>query len=142
MYPIVRNLHSITAYLLVASTIFVILLSIIQSLRRKPFQKSHLKYALICMTLSHIQLIIGIALYFLSPLGFRSISKMGMKISYTRLYFLEHPMMMIIGIILLTIGYSRAKRLRKDSKRYNTLIVFYLIGLIMILSRIPWQAWP
>jgi hypothetical protein len=49
---------------------------------------------------------------------------------------------MLIGIILITVGYIKAKKPGDDARRFRTVIIFYGLGLILILSRIPWQVWP
>lgn len=65
-----------------------------------------------------------------------------MSDSYLRLYTIEHPLMMLLGVIVITIGHGRMKRQPNDARKNTTLFIFYLIGLLLILSRIPWAAWP
>jgi len=64
-----------------------------------------------------------------------------MKDSGLRLYFLEHPLMMIIAIVLITMGYSKAKKIADAKKANQTVMIFYILGLLLILSRIPWSTW-
>ena len=49
---------------------------------------------------------------------------------------------MIIGVILISVGYIKAKKPGDDIRRYRTIVIFYLLGLGAILLRIPWQDWP
>ena len=65
-----------------------------------------------------------------------------MSHSLLRLYSLEHPVMMILAVVVITIGFARAKRLDTPKKQFRSIWVFYLIGLVFILSRIPWAVWP
>ena len=62
--------------------------------------------------------------------------------SMARLYMLEHPLTMIIAIILITVGYSKAKKKGDNATRYKTILIYYGLGLFLILLRIPWSAWP
>jgi len=62
-----------------------------------------------------------------------------MKDSAVRMRLIEHPLMMIIGIILITVGKSRTKRIVDDVKKHKNIAFLYTIGLVLILSRIP--AW-
>jgi len=48
---------------------------------------------------------------------------------------------MIIAIVLITIGYSKAKKIENAKKANQTVVIFYIIGLILILARIPWSTW-
>jgi NADH:ubiquinone oxidoreductase subunit 2 (subunit N) len=142
MYTGFKHLHSTLAYILLAALVFSILYTLFTYLNKKPFTEGNRKMALIGLISAHLQLVVGLVLYFVSPLGLSNASGAAMKDSTSRLYFLEHPLMMIIGIVLITVGYSRAKRLKEDKKRYMSILIFYTLGLVLILSRIPWQVWP
>ena len=56
-----------------------------------------------------------------------------------RLYLLEHPLTMVIALVLLTVGYSRAKRTVGTGKSFKSIAVFHGIALLLILVRIPWR---
>lgn len=145
MYTGFRHLHSYFAYLLLAVLIFSIVYVIVQMVKNKPFTESVRKVSLAGLIASHLQLLIGLVLYFISPRGISAFSGEMSEVmgdSLTRLYALEHPLTMIIAIVLITIGYSRAKKPGDDVRRFKTLLLFYILGLILMLSRIPWDAWP
>ncbi len=95
------------------------------------------KLALFALISVHLQLIIGLVLYlWLSPLVSFAGDVMGNSV--TRFYTVEHLLGMIIGIALVTIGYSKAKRQAELNKGWKTIGTFYLIGLLVILVSIPW----
>jgi NADH:ubiquinone oxidoreductase subunit 2 (subunit N) len=142
MYTGVKHLHSMLAYVLLAGLVFAILYTLFAYLNKKPFTEGNRKVALIGLICAHLQLLAGLVLYFVSPLGVSNASGAAMKDPASRLYFLEHPLMMIIAIVLITVGYSRAKRLTVDKSRYMSILIFFTLGLLFILSRIPWQVWP
>jgi multisubunit Na+/H+ antiporter MnhB subunit len=50
-------------------------------------------------------------------------------------------MINVIAVALITIGYSRAKKLEESRNRFRSIYMFYGIAFILILSRIPWNAW-
>jgi hypothetical protein len=50
----------------------------------------------------------------------------------------EHILVMLIAIALVTIGYIKAKKATDPRKRNNKILVFFFIALILFLSRIPW----
>lgn len=85
---------------------------------------------------THLQLLLGLILYFISPkVIFESSS---MKDSLLRFFLVEHIGLMVIAVALITIGYFRAKQKTDDLKRYKTLLIYYSIALLVILSAIPW----
>lgn len=142
MYIGFKHLHSTFAYVLLAALIFSVIYVLIAYVQKKPFTDKVRKFALIGLISAHIQFLVGLLLYVFSPLGLSNFSGAAMKDSLSRLYILEHPLMMLIAIVLITIGYSRAKRLKADNARYRSILIFYGLGLIFILSRIPWTVWP
>jgi hypothetical protein len=84
-------------------------------------------------------LLVGLILYFLSPLGFASLGQMADK--NLRLTSLEHPLINLIAITLITIGWMKHKKLTTSEAKFKTFSVFYGLGLVLILSRIPWSLW-
>lgn len=141
MYYLVKNLHSILAYIVLAALIITVLYVLNAWLKNSKFTTGVKKLALSVLIASHVQFLIGLIAYFISPLGFANASKETMGNSVGRLYMLEHPLMMFLAIIFITIGYSKAKRTADDKKKLKTITIFYTIGLVLILSRIPWQTW-
>jgi hypothetical protein len=95
------------------------------------------KLALFGLISVHVQLILGLVLYlFLSPMVSFEGGVMGDSVG--RFYTVEHLIGMILGIVLVTVGYSKAKRQAGINKGWKTVGVFYLIGLLVILASIPW----
>jgi hypothetical protein len=140
MYTGIKHFHSGLAYLLLAALVVAVIYAIVS--RKKPFTAGSRKIALMGLICTHLQFVLGIVLYFLSPLGASNFSGEAMKEKISRLYIVEHPLTMLIAIVLVTIGYSRIKRLDSDSRKYSSMIVFYGIGLLLMLSVIPWKVWP
>lgn len=142
MYTGLQHLHSGIAYLALFALIFVIIYALIGALSGREFTEKDRKIALIAFILSHIQLLVGLILYFVSPLGFSLLSGGGaMSDPAARLTAVEHPLINIVAIVLITIGYSRAKKLNNPKARFRSVYMMYAVGLILILSRIPWTAW-
>jgi hypothetical protein len=94
------------------------------------------KVSLFALIFTHIQLVLGLVLYFTSP--YVQFGAGVMKDAQLRFYTVEHIAMMLIAITLITIGYSRAKRKASPSESGKATFIFYLIGLILILVSIPW----
>jgi len=142
MYTGIQHLHSGLAYLVLIALIIVIVLMLIGSLSGKEFTEKDRKIALIAFILSHVQLLVGLILYFLSPIGLSLLQGGGaMSDPIARLTALEHPLINIIAIAVITIGYSRAKKLSTSKAKFRSIYMMYAIGLVLILSRIPWGNW-
>jgi hypothetical protein len=94
------------------------------------------KLPLLGLIFTHVQLILGLVLYFISPKV--QFTAGVMKDPILRFYTVEHLSLMLIAIALITVGYSRAKRQAPAAQGHKTIFTFYLIGLILILVSIPW----
>lgn len=142
MYIVFQQLHSYLAWVFLLILIYIIAAAILLMIRKKPFSETFRKSALAGFIISHLQLIIGILLYVVSPFGFFSFSGEAMSDSVMRLYLVEHPLTMIIGIVFISFGYIKAKKPGDDVRRFRTIILFYTAGLLFFLIRIPWHTWP
>jgi hypothetical protein len=141
MYQILKASHSHFAWLVLLALVLIVALAVMAFFSKKPWQSTQIKWALIGLILSHIQLLVGLALYFTSPNGISNLSGETMKDSFARLLAVEHPFINILAIILITVGYSKAKKTMGTIGATKSIAVFYGIGLLLILSRIPWQVW-
>jgi hypothetical protein len=103
------------------------------------FFEKDIKLALVVMILAHIQLLIGFALYFING-HFRNFDQMDIPV--IRFFAVEHMMGMLLAIILITIGYGKAKRGKSDVVKTRAIKVYYGIALIIILASIPWPFRP
>jgi hypothetical protein len=92
------------------------------------------------MILVDLQLLLGLILFAVSPTIQGALADPGaaMKNSAVRLLFVEHPFTMIVGVVLVHIGYALAKRGTVDAKRHRNAGLLTLAALLVILARIPW----
>lgn len=141
MYSIFKHAHSGFAYLALIMIFISFLFALSRYFEKKSFNKAHKMLFLITLILSHTQMLLGIFLYMKSPLGMRLISKLNMSDSIQRFYAIEHPFAMLIGLALITIGYSRSKKVNGDQKKFLQIMAGYGIGFLIIIARIPWGAW-
>ena len=144
MYSLLKNVHSYWAYLILLVLILSILNAIVGKIKGKDFESKDLRLALFGLIFSHIQLLIGLILYFVSP-WFDQWGNLGMggvmKDAQTRLYLVEHPFTNILAIVLITMGWSLHKRQSDPGKKFLRIALFYTLGLLLLLSRIPWNTW-
>lgn len=144
MYSTVFNIHSWWAYLLVLVLIIASVNALFSLFSKKEYGAMDFRISLFTLIVTHIQLLIGLVLYFVAPY-FQAFSEVGMggviKDSTLRLYLVEHPLMMLIAVILITMGYSKHKKKLTSRPKFKILSIFYTLALLFVLSRIPWAAW-
>ena len=139
MYHFIQKFHSGWAYLALLLLTIAVINSVLGLVSKKEFTSKDKKIALFGLIATHIQLTVGFVLYFVSEVGFASLGQM--KNPALRLTSLEHPLINIIAIILITIGWSKHKKLTTSESKFKTFSIFYGLGLVLILSRIPWGLW-
>lgn len=142
MYQTVQSLHSTLAYIALAVLILAVINAIYGLLNKKLFATKDLRLSLFALIFCHLQLVIGLILYFISEKGMKAFEIEGaMKNSGLRLTMLEHPLINIIAIVLITVGWSKHKKQESQNGKFKKIAVFYTLGLLLILSRIPWTSW-
>lgn len=100
------------------------------------YEKKDKMLNLFAMIFMHIQLLIGLILYFTS--GKVSFTQGWMKNPQYRFFGLEHILIMLIAIIVITIGRRKAENAAIPAKKHANIIKWYIIGLVLILAGIPW----
>lgn len=120
---------------LVLITIIAALINAFKN-KNQPFALKGKKASLMALVSVHIQFLVGLILYFTSPKVV--FSSAAMKSDLLRYFLVEHITIMLIAVVLITIGYSRTKRMEDDAKKFKSIRIFYSIGLILILLGIPW----
>jgi len=139
MYVFIQKFHSGWAYLALLLLVIAVINALIGLASKKEFTAKDRKIAIFGLIGTHTQLLVGLILYFVSPLGLNSLGQMSDKM--LRLTSLEHPLVNIIAITLITIGWSKHKKLTTSESKFKTFSIFYGLGLLLILSRIPWSLW-
>ena len=136
------NVHSYLAYAALALLVLASINAILGLTSKKLFTDKDLRISLFTMISCHIQLLVGLNVYFVSEKGFQAFAIEGaMKNSEFRLTVLEQPLINIIALVLITIGWSKHKKEESNNGKFKKIAVFYTLGLVLILSRLPWSSW-
>ena len=138
LYTFLQKFHSGWAYLALLLLVVAVVNAIVGFTSKKEFTAKDRKIALFGLIVSHVQLLVGLILYFVSPLGLAGFS---MKDAAARLTSLEHPLINVIALVLITIGWSKHKKGVTSELKFKSFAVFYTLALLLILARIPWHLW-
>ncbi|PZW44304.1 hypothetical protein LX95_00639 [Mesonia algae] len=145
MYRAIYYLHSYWAYMVILVVFLATINALIGAFTKKPYGAKDFRISLFALICTHLQLLIGLILFFVSPkiVWFSENVDMGliMKNSTMRMYNVEHPLLMIIAIVLITIGYSKHKKKLSSAPKFKTLAIFYTLAFAAILAMIPWSIW-
>ena len=131
MYPALLHIHSGLRWVVLLLIIINVLNALGGYTGNKTAGAGDKKLSLFALICTHLQVLIGLGLYAISPKVQFSASTMGN--SMLRFFTMEHTVMMLIAVILVTIGHRVAK-----SGSFKKQFWYYLIALIVILVAIPW----
>lgn len=127
--------HSGLRWLALALLVFAIVNAILK-LRSGKYEKGDKMLNLFAMVLLHIQILIGTILAFVS--GKISYVEGWMKNPQLRFFGLEHILLMVLAVTLITIGRKKAEKALEPAKKHKTILIWYTIVLIIIFAAIPW----
>lgn len=141
----IQFIHSGWAYLVLIILVLATFNAIIKFFGDKEFDAKDFRISLFALITMHIQLLLGIVLFFTKDY-FGTISEVGgmgevMKNAALRSNIIEHPLTMIIAVVLITMGYSKHKKKLVSKPKFKVLAIFYTLALILILAKIPWNQW-
>lgn len=143
MYSVIQPIHSYLAFVALALLAAATVNGIIGSTSEKSFEANHLKINKFALIATHTMFLLGIILLFVSPITQSAFAdmKVTMKDSTLRQYAVEHPIINLIAVVLVTIGNARVKRAVGNGRKFKQTAIFFGLALVLILSRIPWSAW-
>ncbi len=138
-------LHSGWAYLVLLVLVIATFNALFKFFGNKEYGALDFRFSLFALITMHIQLLLGIILFF-SKDYFSTISEVGgmgevMKNSALRNLIVEHPLTMIIAVTLVTIGYSKHKKKLVSKPKFKLIAIFYTLALVLVLAKIPWNLW-
>lgn len=134
MEILVRS-HSGLRYIVLLLLLFAIF-NAVTSKGKNSYEKKDKMINLFAMVFLHIQLLLGLILYFFGNKV--QFIEGWMKMAPLRFYGMEHILLMLIAIVLVTIGRRKAEKETNPRKKHGKIVVWYTIGLILILAAIPW----
>ena len=123
------HLHSALRWVI----LILLLFTLVQALTKNQRIRQSSLWLLIA---SHIMLVVGLYQLIAGRFGITKGLPEGvsvMKDSFYRFFWVEHPVMMIIAIVLITIARGKAKVLN-----YKSTAWLLGIALLLILLAIPW----
>jgi hypothetical protein len=144
MYSVLLTIHSLVRWLVLISLFIAVYRAYKGWHNKGTFSKFDNTIRVATVTTSHIQLVLGISLYCISPVVryFLNYFKKAVHEREIRFFGMEHITMMVIAIVIITIGAAKVNRQTTDQQRFKTMAIWFTIALVIIFSSIPWQFSP
>ncbi|HEY6902459.1 MAG TPA: hypothetical protein VI233_17500 [Puia sp.] len=143
MYPFFLFLHSLGRWLTLLSLLSMIMISLRGLTIRQKFTPAANTLRHWTATIAHIQLLLGMFLYFRSPVVRSPLPPDPYHLVDEHTYFRYiHITLMLIAVIVITIGSAKARRAQEDRAKFRTLLAWFAAGLLILLIAIPWPFSP
>ncbi len=109
---------------------------------KRGFGPADKRVWLFTLIFGHLTLLLGLIQLFFGRFGILSSTlppgTSVMKDKFYRFFWIEHPVTMILAIVLITLGYGMAKKPVSDTVKFRKAFWFFVVALILILVGIPW----
>ena len=144
MYTFLLSLHSLVRWFVLATLVFSLYRAYSGWLQDRSFTAFDNKVRVITTTVAHTQLVLGLWLYFVSPIVdyFLHHFTEAVHLREIRFFGMEHITMMLTAVVLITIGSIKSKRRATDVGKFKTIAIWYSITLFIIFMSIPWSFSP
>lgn len=141
MYSFILGLHNAGRWLVLVTLLTSIIISASRLHRKFTTPINTLRHW--TATIAHIQLLLGMFLYFQSPVVRTPLPPDPYHIVDEHVYFRYiHITLMFLAVIIITIGSAKAKRAQTDPAKFRIMLVWFTAGLLILLLAIPWPSSP
>ncbi|HKZ36231.1 MAG TPA: hypothetical protein VJ184_01180 [Chryseolinea sp.] len=147
MYTGLFHTHSLLRYFILIALVVVIIKAILGLVNKQSYGKWDNKLGLYLFIFTHMQLLIGLIIYFmnLSNASSQKLVHFGSETMSTpglRYWTVEHVVMMLIAIVFITLARTTSKRMATDEAKHKRMLIFNGIALAIIVATIMMSGRP
>jgi hypothetical protein len=141
MYLALLHTHNVTRWVVLVAALVAIAWALQARLSGGAFEKRHRIANLVFVSIMDLQLLLGFALYFVSPLVQAGLANMSaaMADAAMRFFVVEHATYMIVAVVLAHVGSVMVRRAKGDAGKHGRAILWFGLSLVVVLAGIPWN---
>ena len=141
MYLALLHTHNVTRWIVLIAAVAAIVLALSGRFGKQPFGKPHRVANLAFVASMDLQLVLGLLLYFVSPLIQAGLANMGaaMADAALRFFVVEHATYMIVAVALAHVGSVMVRRAKSDGAKHTRTLIWFGLSLVVVVAGIPWQ---
>jgi cytochrome c biogenesis factor len=140
MYTGLKHLHNLIFWIIFLSGLWANFRTWRGHLTETPWTRRERIAGLVFSMSLATQLLIGLILYFNSPIVHSLMTGVAAGPERVKAVFfaLLHPLVMFTAVVFSQVGYSVSKRLRDDRAKYRVAAMCYTAALVVLLTAVPW----
>lgn len=141
MYEFIRGLHNILRWLVLLGGIAAVVVTLRGVFSRAAWGDLERRLGSTFAGLVDLQVVLGLLLYFISPLTASNFGNMGSVMSNDELRFflVEHLVIMIVAAVVAHVGVAAARRADSDRTRFVRSSIAFVLAMALIIYGIPWD---
>ena len=141
MYLALLHTHNVTRWIVLIAAVVALAFALMGRFGKQPFGKQHRTANLVFVSSMDLQLVLGLLLYFVSPLVQAGLANMSATMADTALRFfvVEHATYMIVAVALAHVGSVMVRRAKSDGAKHTRTLIWFGLSLVVVLAGIPWQ---
>ena len=141
MYPIVLSLHNLVRWVVVILAVAATVRAFIGWFGKKEWTALDNQLGVLFSSSVDVQLLLGLLLYFLSPITGTALKNFGVAMSNPELRFfaVDHVTVMFVAVILAHVGRTLSKKAAEATSKHRLAAIFFGLAILAIASAIPWS---
>lgn len=141
MYLALLYTHNLTRWIVLIAAVAALALALMGRFGKQPFGRQQRIANLTFVTSLDVQLVLGLLLYFVSPLVQAGLADMSaaMADAAVRFFVVEHATYMIVAVALAHVGSVMVRKAKDDGAKHARTLIWFGLSLIVILAGIPWN---
>ena len=141
MYLALLHTHNLTRWIVLIAAVVALALALMGRFGKQPFGKQHRIANLVFVSSMDLQLVLGLLLYFVSPLIQAGLANMSaaMGDAALRFFVVEHAVYMIVAVALAHVGSVMVRKAKGDEAKHTRTLIWFALALVVVLAGIPWQ---
>ncbi len=140
MYVGLLDLHNLVRWLVLIAAVVALVNAYGGLLGKRTFERRDRTLGAVFTGVMDLQFLIGLILYFVSPLVQSALQNMSaaMQDDQSRFFAVEHALIMLVAVILAHVGGVLARRARSDAAKFRRQAVWFSLSVLAVLFAIPW----
>lgn len=139
MYFALLFMHSWLRWIIFSALLLIIIRGIYAYFSKDSYNKIDNVTAVVLLASTHIQVLIGLLLYFLfSPFTIHPMSEGMMQSPVIKYWKFEHIGIMLIFLIVVQSGRIISKKVSNDANKHRMTLLFSLLAFVILMFGMPW----
>ena len=140
MFALIKDIHNIVRWIVLLVGVWAVVRAWWGLLVRKEWSKGDRRAGIIFTSALDIQLLLGVILYFISPLTQSALRDFSGALdnAETRFFAFTHIVWTLLAAVLAHLGRASTKKAPTTRTRFRRAALTFTLALVLILLGIPW----